>query len=227
MQAGFVNAWVNTAIHYDRDEAKANWRRTLAEALADGEGVCDEQSQLKFHALDRIGFRAQDTRIVFAALTQGRERTGAHAFVLTRIGETNWVLDNQQLPISANAPVNEQRQILGIHAQMIPDTRHANIAGEPLPGIGNRSVFPRQAQTYLTATPYAGIVEADTEPFFVGKRLPLRRRSHGIAADFDLNQALNSTAASASTPARAALQEAWQSRRQHLHPQISNSQTAR
>lgn len=210
-QAGFVNAWVNTAIRYDRAEAKANWRRTLTESLADGQGVCDEQSQLKFHALDRLGFPAQDTRIIFAATTQGGQRTGAHAFVLTRIGDTNWVLDNQQLPLpngGQNTPPAEQRRILGIHAQMLPDVRHANIAGGPLPGIGNRSVFPRQAHTYLTATPYAGIMDTDTEPFFVGKRLTLRRRSSGIAADFDLNQALDTTTADVSAAARTVLQDA-------------------
>jgi predicted transglutaminase-like cysteine proteinase len=207
-QAGFVNAWVNTAIRYDRVEAKANWRRTLTEALADGQGVCDEQSQLKFHALDRIGFPAQDTRIIFAALTQGGQRTGAHAFVLTRMDETNWVLDNQQLPIPTDTSAQQQRRILGIHAQMLPDTRHANTVGAPLPGIGDRSVFPRQAHTYLTAAPYAGIVEADKEPFFVGKRLSLRRRSTGIATDFDLNQALDAAAAPVRTQASAALQTA-------------------
>lgn len=220
-QAGFVNAWVNTAIRYDQAEAKANWRRTLTESLSDGQGVCDEQSQLKFHALDRLGFHAQDTRIIFAATTQGGQRTGAHAFVLTRIGDTNWVLDNQQLPLpngGQNAPPAEQRRILGIHAQMLTDARHANIAGEPLPGIGNRSVFPRQAHTYLTATPYAGIMETDTEPFFVGKRLTLRRRSSGIAADFDLNQALDSTAAHINTAARAVLQYALSQQRPATQP---------
>jgi hypothetical protein len=89
-QAGVVNAWVNNAIQYDNVEAKqASWRRTLTDTLAAGQGVCDEQGQLKLYALDKAGFKPENLRFVLAAMVQNGKRVGAHAFVLTRIGSNN------------------------------------------------------------------------------------------------------------------------------------------
>lgn len=155
-QSSFVNAWVNTALLYDGVVANDKLpHRSLTEALSDGRAVCDEQAQLKLHALNAIGFPAQDVRYVLGFVrsnaADGRLQDSGHAVVLARHGRVNWVLNNdgQAAPYAQVPGLAQPLVDLSFNA-LRQDTVHAQ-----------GTVFrPVQAMNYVVAANYGAFDQA-------------------------------------------------------------------
>lgn len=108
-----VNAWVNLWINYDFKEAETHAEhRSLKQAIIDRQGVCDEQAQLKTFAIEKLGFSDDQVRWVgLDYYMNAKHEKDGHAFTVVKIGQTNWVLNNQS-PIWEGESLNNYRNAL-------------------------------------------------------------------------------------------------------------------
>lgn len=176
LQAMVVNAWVNSAIRYDNEEIGKNNRRNLNEALIDGKGVCDEQAQLKLHALQAVGFKPEDIRFVVGNVVQNGKFKIAHAVTTVRIDGRTLVLNNQ---LSAQMPA-QAASFQAISKLMDGTSRLATtteLLGEkPEERSPTEKFLPVYAMNYQTAAPYMGMNSNTQAPFYVGRRLKHQRK---------------------------------------------------
>ncbi len=176
LQAMVVNAWVNSAIRYDNEEVGSNKRRNLDEALIVGKGVCDEQAQLKLHALQAVGFKPEDIRFVVGNVVQNGKFKIAHAVTTVRIDGRTLVLNNQ---LSAQMPA-QAASFQAISKLMDGTSRLATtteLLGEnPEERSHTEKFLPVYAMNYQTAAPYMGMNSNTQAPFYVGKRLKRPRK---------------------------------------------------
>jgi hypothetical protein len=134
VQAAGVNAWVNTAILYDFNEAKLTEKdqsayRTMVGALQGG-AVCLEQAQLKLYALNRLGIDPESFRYVAENMdNKDGETVGAHAVIVLRVGTTNWVLHNQNPNTTRGEgfDVTALRDMVVANAAMEDAATHINV----------------------------------------------------------------------------------------------------
>lgn len=193
-QAGVVNAWVNTTLSYSINEIKTRSRNTLLQALETKQSVCDENAQLKYYALNKIGVAPENIRIVLAGITVGGKRVDNHAFLVLRAGGNNWVLTNQQASVAKEPQpmaTAAQKKILDFNASMPTDLAYANIGNQGTNQFGKSEIIPNQSITYSMATPYAGVTEQVVAPFYGTAAHKVRGRKPHVAQDFSLTQALN------------------------------------
>lgn len=229
-QAGMVNAWVNATLTYDTGELKAGNRRTLPQALETKHSVCDENAQLKYYALHKIGVAPENVRIVLAAVTRDGKRIDNHAFLVLRVGSTNWVLSNQQASVpvatqphtASTYAASELKKIFDYDAAMPVDAAFANINHQASKQFGNREIIPNQSITYTAATPYAGVHDRITAPFYgatAHKPKPVKTRS---PQDFSLTQALNALPDTTRNEAYDVLRDTLPTRQPAAAPIVSN-----
>lgn len=176
LQAMVINAWVNSAIRYDNEEVGSNKRRNLDEALIVGKGVCDEQSQLKLHALQAVGFRPADTRYVVGNVVQNGKFKIAHAVATVRINDRTFVLNNQlsaQMPAQAASFQAISKQMDVTSRLMTTTELHGD---KPEERSAFEKFLPVYAMNYQTAAPYVGMNSNTQAPFYVGKRLKQPRK---------------------------------------------------
>lgn len=176
LQAMVINAWVNSAIRYDNEEVGSNKRRNLDEALIVGRGVCEEQAQLKLHALQAVGFKPGDTRYVVGNVVQNGKFKIAHAVATVRIDDRTFVLNNQlsaQMPAQAASFQAISKQIDVTSRLMTTAELHGDKPEERSPA---EKFLPVYAMNYQTAAPYIGMNSNTQAPFYVGKRLKQPRK---------------------------------------------------
>jgi hypothetical protein len=97
LRALIVNAWLNSSIIYDSEEARGAKRQTLLATILHKRGICDEVTQLKLYALRSSGTPADDVRyLAEVVVTNGKMEKTGHAVVAIKDGQNRtWILDNQ------------------------------------------------------------------------------------------------------------------------------------
>jgi predicted transglutaminase-like cysteine proteinase len=176
LQAMVINAWVNSSIRYDNEEVGTNKRRNLDEALIVGKGVCDEQAQLKLHALQAVGFKSDDTRYVVGNVVQNGKFKIAHAVATVRIDGRALVLNNQlsaQMPAQAASFQAISKLMDGTSRLMATPELHGD---KPEERSAAEKFLPVYAMNYQTAAPYIGMNSNTQAPFYVGRRLKHQRK---------------------------------------------------
>jgi len=192
IQAAVVNAFVNSAIKYDDDEntaLKANDNlapRSQVAALLDGCGICGSISQLKLAALELICFPQDDIRLVgmswakeeqsadnhtIVEAKEENQSVDGHAVVEVRIGNANWILNNESDQPAENSSMislSSAQDIFIYHSLMERDFVAVN---------GDVSVFgPPGEKAYpafsFNSTYAAYYNKVDRRPPFVNQSLP-------------------------------------------------------
>lgn len=188
LQAMVINAWVNSAIRYDNEEVGSSKRRNLDEALLVGKGVCDEQAQLKLHALQAVGFKPDDTRYVVGNVVQNGMFKIAHAVATVRINDQSFVLDNQmsgEMPPHA-ASFQAVSALLNRASRLKTTTEM--YGANPEQRSAAEKFLPVYAMNYQTAAPYTGMASKSAAPFYVGRRL---KQPHNQISDISLGVGLS------------------------------------
>ena len=88
LRALIVNAWLNSSIIYDSEEARGAKRQTLLATILHKRGICDEVTQLKLYALKSSGTPADDVRyLAEVVVANGKMEKTGHAVVAIKDGQ--------------------------------------------------------------------------------------------------------------------------------------------
>jgi hypothetical protein len=186
-----VNAWVNSAIHYDMRslESRASVTeaeliagkvpaRTLTETLKSGMGVCDEQAQLKLYTLSKVGFEQKDIRYVGLIGTALGQRVVSHAVVLAKAGHETYALNDKSFgnwhDYSTQQGALSLVQVapaLDKHSMLVNPDYITNTSWDAPLRDSSARYFPIQAMNYDKAVLYAGTINNGAAPFYKGPPL--------------------------------------------------------
>lgn len=179
-QAKTINAWVNTAILYDhgmRARAVAKlphvWPTPLG-SLTSGSGVCDQQAELKLHALSKVGFAQDDLRFTVLMLVQEGKWASSHGVVLARIDGKNYVLNNQTTEKEVKPfhrdylPLEDTGRTLDYNAALQSPAQLLNLGLDASFRQEGASMIPLYSMNYQSAQPYIGVTDNAEPPYYRG-----------------------------------------------------------
>jgi predicted transglutaminase-like cysteine proteinase len=146
LRALIVNAWLNSSIIYDSEEARGAKRQTLLATILHKRGICDEVTQLKLYALRSSGTPADDVRyLAEVVVTNGKMEKTGHAVVAIKDGQNRtWILDNQDQQVHAR----KKTITLGKAIQQLNDNSGIQRAEGHVNFDGHSVVYPKQTQFY-------------------------------------------------------------------------------
>ena len=153
-----INGWINSHVEYDKVEeanSKTNFsHRTLAGALKDGQGVCDEQARLKLLAIEelidrkKIDLNPDDVRWVDENVYKdGKNTDTGHAVVAVRTKEGPvWILSNQA-DLIENGPISQSKATSSMmrNSRMETATTQVNAAGKSMFEGSNKIYIPDES----------------------------------------------------------------------------------
>jgi predicted transglutaminase-like cysteine proteinase len=146
LRALIVNAWLNSSIIYDSEEARGARRQTLLATILQNRGICDEVTQLKLYALRSSGTPAEDVRyLAEVVVTNGKMEKTGHAVVAIKDGNDRiWILDNQDQQVHGRKktiPVAKAIQQINDNSGIQRAEGHVNFDGHSV-------VYPKETQFY-------------------------------------------------------------------------------
>jgi predicted transglutaminase-like cysteine proteinase len=146
LRALIVNAWLNSSIIYDSEEASGAKRQTLLATILHNRGICDEVTQLKLYALRSSGTPTDKVRyLAEVVVTNGKMEKTGHAVVAIKDGQNRtWILDNQD----QQAHARKKTITLAKAIQQLNDNSGIQRAEGHVNFDGHSVVYPKQTQFY-------------------------------------------------------------------------------
>jgi predicted transglutaminase-like cysteine proteinase len=146
LRALIVNAWLNSSIIYESEEARGAKRQALLATILHNRGICDEVTQLKLYALRSSGTPADDVRyLAEVVVTKGKMEKIGHAVVAIKVGQNRtWILDNQDQQVHAR----RKTITLAKAIQHINDNSGIQRAEGHVNFDGHSVVYPKETQFY-------------------------------------------------------------------------------
>jgi len=230
LRAEAVNAFINTLIVFDSDKGKhwkGPWLQTPQDTLMRGTGVCADIAMLKYETLIRVGFPKEDVKYVSSNIEfrtpefrdqmlrlqpQTLSPDGApfaitHGVATVKIGNQNWVLNDEQAPLGANIrgnPANERNAFIA-NAYLEDDRAAFSANGSSYYGKGQiamRPVLATDGNGRIDILSHIQVLKLPFEVPFIGIRsivldpnsvLPVlgSEREHVAMPATDLSRSIN------------------------------------
>ena len=146
LRALIDNAWLNSSIIYDSEEARGAKRQTLLATILHKRGICDEVTQLKLYALRGSGTPADDVRyLAEVVVTNSKMEKTGHAVVAIKEGNNRtWILDNQD----QQDQERKETITLAKAIQQLNDNSGIQRAEGHVNFDGHSVVYPKETQFY-------------------------------------------------------------------------------